>query len=125
MTLSGPAKRFCSAIWVSERVREEALYNSVLYTDKQVSDYEGGRLTFEVEEDRRIVTASSEGVQARARHFGDQGCVLLPDHSEEVFFTPRAIKSALPDAASTASRPTMVSRPGASAAHQKVVVGGH
>ena len=102
MTLSGPAKRFCSAIWVSERVREEALYNSVLYTDKQVSDYEGGRLTFEVEEDRRIVTASSEGVQARARHFGDQGCVLLPDHSEEVFFTPRAVKSALPDAASTA-----------------------
>ena len=62
MTLSGPAKRFCSAIWVSERVREEALYNSVLYTDQEVRDYEGGRLTFEVEEDRRIVTASSEGV---------------------------------------------------------------
>jgi len=73
LTLTGPAKRFCSAIWVSERVREEALYNSVLWTDHQVSDYESGRLAFNVDEERRVVTASYEGVQARARHFGDQG----------------------------------------------------
>ena len=72
LTLTGPAKRFCSAIWVSERVREEALYNSVLWTDQQVSDYESGRLTFNVDEERRVVTASYEGVQARARHFGDK-----------------------------------------------------
>lgn len=102
LTLTGPAKRFCSAIWVSERVREEALYNSVLWTDQQVSDYESGRLTFNVDEERRVVTASFEGVQARARHFGDQGCVLLTEHSDGVFFTPRAVTSVLPDAASTA-----------------------
>ena len=102
LTLTGPAKRFCSAIWVSERVREEAIYNSVLWTDQQVSDYESGRLTFNVDEERRVVTASYEGVQARARHFGDQGCVLLSDHSDGVFFTPRAVTSVLPDAASTA-----------------------
>ena len=40
LTLTGPAKRFCSGIWVSGRVREEALYNSVLWTDEQVGDYE-------------------------------------------------------------------------------------
>ena len=102
LTLTGPAKRFCSAIWVSERVREEALYNSVLWTDQQVSDYESGRLTFNVDEERRVVTASYAGVQARARHFGDQGCVLLTEHSDGVFFTPRAVTSVLPDAASTA-----------------------
>ena len=102
LTLTGPAKRFCSAIWVSERVREEALYNSVLWTDQQVRDYEDGRLAFNVDEGRRIVTASYEGVQARARHFGDQGCVLLPDYSDGVLFTPRVVTSVLPDAASIA-----------------------
>ena len=101
LTLTGPAKRFCSGIWVSGRVREEALYNSVLWTDEQVRDYESGRLAFAVDDERRIVTASYGGVEARARHFGDQGCVILPDHTDGVFFTPREVTSALPDAAST------------------------
>ena len=40
--LSGPAKRYCSGIWVSERDRTEALYGSVLNSEDQVLDYEGG-----------------------------------------------------------------------------------
>ena len=36
--LSGPAKRYCSGIWVSERDRTEALYGSVLHTEEQVHD---------------------------------------------------------------------------------------
>ena len=99
--LSGPAKRFCSGIWVSERDRTEALYGSVLHTEEQVRDYEEGRLAFDVDEERRIVTASQDGVSARARHFGDQGCVILPDATDGVFFTPRKVTSTLPDAEST------------------------
>jgi CubicO group peptidase (beta-lactamase class C family) len=101
LTLTGPAKRFCSGLWVSERVAEEALYSSVLHSEEQVRDYERGRLAFDVDRERRIVTASKDGVEARARHFGDQGCVILPHHSDGVFFTPREVRSTLPDAAST------------------------
>ena len=99
--LSGPAKRFCSGIWVSERDRTEALYGSVLHTEEQVRDYEEGRLAFDIDEERRIVTASQDGVEARARHFGDQGCVILPDDTDGVFFTPRKVTSTLPDTGST------------------------
>ncbi len=86
---------------MSGRDRKEALYNSVLWTEEQVRDYESGRLGFVVDEERRIVTASYDGILARARHFGDQGCVNLPQHSDDVFFTRRKVVSALPDAAST------------------------
>ena len=99
--LSGPAKRFCSGIWVSERDRTEALYGSVLHSEDQVRDYESGSLAFDIDEERRIVTASQDGVSARARHFGDQGCVILPDATDGVFFTPRKVTSTLPDAEST------------------------
>ena len=99
--LNGSAKRYCSAIWVSERDRDEALYSSVLLTGEDVGDYEGGRLVFDVDDERRIVTVSAEGAQGRARHFGDQGCVILPRHTDRVFFTPRDVASALPDAATT------------------------
>ena len=99
--LNGSAKRFCSAIWVSERDRRDALYQSVLLTDDDVGDYEGDRLAFDVDEERHIVTASRDGFAGRARHFGDQGCVILPSHTDGVFFTPRTVTSALPDPATT------------------------
>ena len=99
--LNGSAKRFCSAIWVSGRDRRDALYQSVLLTDDEVSDYEGGRFAFDVDEERRIVTASRDGASGRARHFGDQGCVILPPWTDNVFFTPREVVSTLPDAATT------------------------
>lgn len=99
--LNGFAKRFCSAIWVSERDRGDALRQSVLLTEDDVSDYEAGRFSFEVDEERRIVTASRGGASGRARHFGAQGCVILPPWTDNVFFTPREVVSALPDAATT------------------------
>ena len=99
--LSGPAKRYCSGIWVSERDRTEALYGSVLHTEDQVHDYESGSLAIDIDENRRIVTVSQNGVSARARHFGDQGCVILPPDTDGVFFTPREVASALPDAETT------------------------
>ena len=98
LSLAGPAKRYCSGIWVSQRDRHDALHNSVLLSDAAVEQYESGRLRFEADDDRRIVTASRDGISARARHFGDQGCVILPDGTDEVFFTPRKVESTLPDA---------------------------
>ena len=101
LSLAGPAKRYCSGIWVSERDRQEALYNSVLLGDALVEDHERGDLTFEIDDDRRTVTASRGGVSARARHFGDQGCVILRPETDAPLFTPLDVVSSLPDAAST------------------------
>ena len=108
LSLAGPAKRYCSAIWVSERNRQEALYNSVLLQDPgalsdggRVEQYESGRLDFEIDDERRVVRASRDGVSASARHFGDQGCVILRPETDNPLFTPQWVTSTLPDAAST------------------------
>jgi CubicO group peptidase (beta-lactamase class C family) len=101
LSLAGSAKRYCSAIWVSQRDRTEALRGSVLLNADAAAAHERGALRFDVDDERRIVTASQDGVAARARNFGDQGCVILPEGTNDVFFTPRRVVSALPDAAST------------------------
>ncbi len=44
LSLAGPAKRYCSGIWVSERNRQEALYNSVLLGGRLVEESERGDL---------------------------------------------------------------------------------
>ncbi len=93
LSLAGPAKRYCSGIWVSERNRQEALYNSVLLGDELVEDYEGGDLDFDIDDGRRIVTATRDGVSASARHFGDQGCVILRPETDKPIFTPREVVS--------------------------------
>jgi CubicO group peptidase (beta-lactamase class C family) len=100
LSLAGWAKRYCSGIWVSERERLAALNDSVLSSNEAHADYGRGVLRFQVDDSRRIVTASREAVIARARHFGDQGCVILPEGTDEVFFTPRKVVSTLPDASS-------------------------
>ena len=101
LSLAGHAKRYCSGIWVSERDRAEALENSVLNDDGLIELYESGALTFDIDDERRIVTATRDGISARSRHFGDQGCVILRPETDKPLFTPRAVVSSLPDAATT------------------------
>jgi len=101
LSLAGPAKRYCSGIWVSERNQQEALYNSVLLGGRLVEEYERGDLEFDIDDERRVVTASRGGVSASARHFGDQGCVILRPETDEALFTQQWVTSTLPDAAST------------------------
>jgi CubicO group peptidase (beta-lactamase class C family) len=101
LSLAGRAKRYCSGIWVSGRDRAEVLENSVL-TDAELVELHGsGELAFHVDDERRIVVATHDGVSARARHFGDQGCIILRTDTDNPLFTPRPVVSALPDAAST------------------------
>ena len=101
LSLAGPAKRLCSAIWVSGRDRNEALSNSVRLADGATGRGERNQETrFSVDEAKRIVSATRDGVVARARYFGDQGCVILPAGMDQVFFMPRKVVSDLPDASS-------------------------
>jgi CubicO group peptidase (beta-lactamase class C family) len=102
LNLAGSAKRYCSAIWVSQRERTEGLRGSVLTTADAIAAHERGALRFEVNDQRHIVTATQDGVSARARYFDDQGCVILPEGTDDVFFTPRKVVSRLPHAAGVA-----------------------
>ncbi len=101
LSLAGPAKRYCSGIWVSKRERSEALHNSVLLGEELTEAHETDHLVFEIDDQRRIVTAIRDGVSASARHFGDQGCVIIRPETDKPVFTPRKVVSGLPDAAST------------------------
>ncbi len=44
-----------------------------------------------------MAVANWAGNEIRAAFFGDQGCVILPEGTEQVYFTPIKVASALPD----------------------------
>ena len=57
-----------------------------------------GALRIEIDRERRMATGTWESIETRAKFFDDQGCVILPEGSEDVFFTPRTVTSSLPPA---------------------------
>ena len=95
--LAGYAKVLCSAVFVSERDPAEAFRNSgyFLFPD---SLREG--LTYAVDRDRKLVRMTHGGVTRMAKFYGDQGCIIHPQNHDGIFFTPSAVKTRLPDAAS-------------------------
>jgi len=92
------AKRLCSGLFVSGRERDEILASSVItFLDAEAREaLESGALTFGVDRDRGVVSARRGELRARARHFGDQGCVILRQDSDKPLFTPVTVRSALP-----------------------------
>jgi CubicO group peptidase (beta-lactamase class C family) len=106
LNLGGFTKVLCSAVFVSGREVEEAIRNSAgpLFL---MPGHEPGPGDVEVDEARREVRALRDGRVVRtARFYGDQGCVSLPPGrgetgGGEIGFTPVAVVSALPDAATT------------------------
>lgn len=98
--LAGLAKVVCSAVFVTGREKEEAIESSAMIFLAPEDFPEPADL--EVDEERRAVHAwRANEVVATARFYGDQGCVLLPRGSDEVFFEPVAVETTLPDAATT------------------------
>ncbi len=62
--------------------------------------YDGAWLDVVVDRRTRIVTSELRGHRAKARFWGDQGCVAHPMSQDSVFFVPRRIASKLPSAVS-------------------------
>ncbi|PCJ26893.1 MAG: serine hydrolase [SAR86 cluster bacterium] len=102
LALAGLAKRYCSGIWVSQRENDEALENSVLLGSELTDQYHRGELGFDIDSSSKVITATRNGVASSARHFGDQGCVILRPDSINPLFTPREVLSTLPNATTTA-----------------------
>ncbi len=118
----GAAKVMCSAVFVSGREVGEALKNSAPSflppTDRDLlltgtADPHDAAMT--VDRTRKQVNVTLHGFIGRARYYGDQGCVILPPGSDEVFFKPVEVKTTLPDPLGQAwpmgDAPTGASRP--------------
>jgi CubicO group peptidase (beta-lactamase class C family) len=92
------AKILCSAIFVSGRDEAEARLNSAFFL---TPEGERPHVTTAVDRDRKVVRATVRGIVTRSAGFyGDQGCVIHPDGTDSVFFTPTTVKTTLPDARS-------------------------
>jgi CubicO group peptidase (beta-lactamase class C family) len=97
LSLAMATKRLCSAIYVSEREEAEACKNSAttFLGSKARRAMDAGALRIEIDRERRMATGTWESIETRAKFFDDQGCVILPEGSEGVFFTPCVVESTL------------------------------
>ncbi len=89
------AKILCSAVFVSGRDEAEARRNSAFFLTPEA---DRPHVTTVVDRDRQVVRATVRGVVTRSAGFyGDQGCVIHPEGTESVLFTPTPVTTTLPD----------------------------
>lgn len=93
------AHHLCAGLWVVgrdfRRTPEEVLAQDVARFEP--FGWEGD-FSYHVDEERRAVTVSARGIDARtARYHGDQGCTILPPGEDDVLFEPVEVpRDALP-----------------------------
>ncbi len=94
--IAGYAKVLCSAVFVSGRKLEDARNVSGYFMVPE-KDFE--HVTdISVDHDRKAVRVTLRDLMTReARYFGDQGCVIIPEGEDGVFFQPTAVTTTLPD----------------------------
>jgi CubicO group peptidase (beta-lactamase class C family) len=97
---AGFAKTLCSAVFITGLDPDFAAENVGYFTGpyeerKHVTAKRIDR------ENKEVHLTLASGVVRTAKYLGDQGCVALPVGMESVHYTPVALKSNLPDAATT------------------------
>ncbi len=94
--IAGYAKVLCSAVFVSGRKLEDARHVSGYFMVPE-KDFE--HVTdISVDHDRKTVRVTLRDLMTReARYFGDQGCVIIPEGEDGVFFQPTPVTTTLPD----------------------------
>src|SRR4029453_10638361 len=93
---AGFAKILCSAIFITGRELETAADQDGFFVSPPASRSKIATTVVDHQAHEARLTLPN-GVKRRARLVGDQGCVTLPRGATSVFFTPVAVKSALPD----------------------------
>ena len=86
------AKVICSALFVSKRDFTDAWRNSG--PAPEIRD----QIAFKVDWSEERVAMTYKGHTRVAKYIGDQGCIILPQNSEQLFFTPVPVQTQLPDA---------------------------
>jgi CubicO group peptidase (beta-lactamase class C family) len=94
--LAGYAKVLCSAIYVSGRDANEAAKNSGFF---MMPEGQADKVSWMVDRDAKIVRMTLGDVTREAKFYGDQGCIIHQQNKSKIFFTPEAVKTTLPDAA--------------------------
>jgi len=97
---AGFAKTLCSAVFITGLDPDFAAENVGYFT----GPYEERKHVTEKRIDREaraVHLTLASGVVRTAKYLGDQGCVALPVGEETVHYTPVALESHLPDAATT------------------------
>src|SRR5882724_8576337 len=95
---SGFAKIICSAVFVTGLDSDFAAENVGYFTAPYEVRHKVGKPVIDRAEKAVHVTLPN-GVTRTAKYLGSQGCVTLPVGQTTVNFTPVAVKSTLPDAA--------------------------
>lgn len=95
---AGFAKILCSAIFITGRDLETAADEDGFFVSPRASRAKVVNTVVD-RNAQEVRLTLPDGVTRTARLVGDQGCVTLPRGVEKVFFTPVAVRSALPDAA--------------------------
>ncbi len=92
--IAGYAKVLCSAVFVSGRDPDEAAKNSGYFL---LGEKDRPHVSWTVDRERKEVHMTLRGTITRtAKYFGDQGCVILQQGTDKVFFTPVPVRTTLP-----------------------------
>jgi CubicO group peptidase (beta-lactamase class C family) len=98
---AGFAKLICSVLFITGRSLRDAVEQDGSFVEP--AQARRAAQTAKVDWEARSVSLTlPSGVTRTAREFPDQGCVILPRGSNDVYFTPRRISSSLPDPATQA-----------------------
>src|SRR3954467_9268765 len=95
--LAGYAKVLCSAVFVSGREPAEAFENSGFFL---FPEHERRGVTYDVDREKKLVRMTHGTTTRTAKFYSDQGCIIHPQDHEGIFFTPKPVKTRLPDASS-------------------------
>jgi CubicO group peptidase (beta-lactamase class C family) len=94
--LAGYAKILCSGVFVSGRAPEDVAHGSAYFFMPRA---EQAQVKWTVDREARLARASLGGISREARYYGDQGCIIQHPSRPGIHFTPVAVKTTLPDAA--------------------------
>ena len=95
---SGYAKAMCSAVFITGLDPDVAAENVGYFTAPYASRAKVGRPVVD-RVNKQVSVSMPNGPTLVARYYGSQGCITLPPGQDDVFFTPVAVTSALPDPA--------------------------
>jgi CubicO group peptidase (beta-lactamase class C family) len=97
--LAGYAKILCSGVFVSGRAPEDVARGSAYFFMPQP---EQDRVTWTIDRSAQLARASLGATTREARYYGDQGCIIQHPQKPGIHFTPTAVKTTLPPAATQA-----------------------
>ena len=95
---AGYAKVMCSAVFITGLDPDFAQEHIGYFTGPYEARAKVGKPVID-RTNKAVHVTMPDGVTRTAKYLGSQGCVALPIGQKDVFYTPVAVKSALPDPA--------------------------